>query len=156
MAKTNSQEPRTSVTELKQWLPHRPPMVWVDAVLSHSVSGGVTETAVNEDSLFLSDKAVAPIFLLEIMAQSYGFVRVLQVLSELLPKQDVPKNTFLANVRNAEFFVTELSPELQVGAVIRTVVESGRSFGPLTVAKVRCESLEGRCLARAELKVFSE
>ena len=92
-----------AVSDLFQYLPHRPPMVWVDQVLEVGKNDqgiyGRCRVNFKEDSLYLNARGeLRGSAAIEFTAQAYGYVRALyHVLNNI---DDTPSRTYLTGVRS--------------------------------------------------------
>lgn len=138
------------VEELAMYLPHRPPMVWIDTVERLSSTGGVCSVRSHKNAHYFDKSGIRWSAPIEWMAQAYGFVKAAQVATGLLPLSEQPKITFLAQVKDAEV-LKELSDENFFIEVMLT-----RALGPMSLVTgtVRDESRE--VVAKATLKLFAQ
>ena len=146
------------ISELQQYLPHRPPMVWVDRVLEvgSNEKGVYGVCSVQKDSqrLFLNkDGKLKGSAAIEFTAQAYGYARAFyHVLNGI---DNTPTKTYLTGVRScsADFksFSSEKLKDLRVG------IQLTRELHPLVFIKGRIY-LEGEelTLAETEVQVYAE
>lgn len=135
---------------LLEFLPHRPPMVWIDSVLNLKESVGTCQVVVDRARDYCDENGVRPSALIEWMAQAYAFSGVLgELRAGRTPKI---KKAFLAGF--SQFEVLDQS-ELQRVELFEVVVEKKREFGPITLVSGAVHS-NGVCVARAGLKLYSE
>jgi len=146
-----------STLALREALPHRPPMVWIDEVTSLHTQGGECALTVQAGALYLGPAGLRRSSLIELMAQAYGFVRAARALTgTIAAAEQAPKRAFLAAIQNAEFFRSESAASLQPGARLRVTVEGERQLGPITMFTAQVRSSSDQVLASARLKVFAE
>ena len=61
------------VSDFEDCVPHRPPMVWVDDILSASDSGGECLIRVRRDALYCVNGRIEPMNCIEWIAQTFAF-----------------------------------------------------------------------------------
>ena len=139
---------KISTVELQPYVPHRPPMIWVDEITDVTETGGVGVTYVKEGELYLSKGAVRPSVYIELVAQTYAFIQSVRLKQSGIDKVD--RRALLVAVK--DFGMTKNKP-ITAGAELKIEVTRGREIGPVTVVqgKVTCN---GETLASGELKVF--
>jgi len=85
------------------------------------------------------------------MAQAYGYICAYQISAGIGPKRQAPKLTFLAQIRNAEFL-----NDFPTTGTLHICMAKVRELGPLTLARGKVQTPEGKVLATAELKLYAE
>ncbi|MCC6137346.1 MAG: hypothetical protein IT287_01845 [Bdellovibrionaceae bacterium] len=138
-------------TDLYSYLPHKPPMVWVDTVLSFDSSGGNTDVTLKEGGHYFTDGVLRPSSFIEFIAQSYAFTN-LAFRRNSGETHAVHTKTYLAAIKDFHF---EKKMNLQPGEKIFIKVKKARVFGPITIVKGECHHNE-ILVATCELKVFNE
>lgn len=86
------------VAQMRAILPHRPPMVWIDDILSGTYEGGICRTTPVEESLYLSEGAFLKYTGIELVAQAFGFSRGIYELSKNASANE-PARAFLVGIR---------------------------------------------------------
>jgi predicted hotdog family 3-hydroxylacyl-ACP dehydratase len=132
-------------TELVDWIPHRPPMVWIDEVVEISPDSAVCRANVLPQCF--SDGKFRPSTYIEWMAQAFAFSEVARGLQSI-PKL---KNAFLVGITKAEF---EEFPITEKSFLVR--VKKTRELPPLLLFDGSVEKPTGQVIARASIKVFAE
>lgn len=148
-----TQPTRIPVSELSEWVPHRPPMVWVDAVVRSEGSEGECRVALSADAAYACQGRIRPSSYIEWIAQAFGFVQA----AALIGKDDAsrPERVFLAAVKNFEL-VRSLGPlEPLIGKELSIQVKKTHQIGPVALVLGSVLDWNGELLARAELKLFA-
>lgn len=144
---------------LAEWLPHRPPMVWIDEVMAFDQKSGEARLCLVEDAHYMDEKGLRPASLIELIAQSFGYVHVCQKLElARAGKPSVPvTKAFLCGIRDAQFSDSLLSSPPQAGTRLVIRVGNIKTFGPIqSIDGQVCLADSGEEIASANLKVFSE
>ena len=139
-------------------MPHRAPMLWIDSVISWTAEGGCCQTMLKDSPLlFNSDKHLRPAMLIELMAQSFGFVRAAQIQSTASELAAASlKKAFLAAFSNAILPSGKTLTSIHPGDVVDIFVSDFRELHPLTLFKGCVRDSAGIVLATASLKVYGE
>ena len=146
------------VSELFEYLPHRPPMVWVDRVLDvgKNETGiyGVCTVLQDEEALFLTpDGKLNASAAIEFTAQAYGYVRAMyHVINNI---DDTPSRTYLTGVRSCNADFKDLTQDQLKD--LRVSIQLTRELHPLVFVsgKVFLEK-ENKVLAETEVQVYAE
>jgi predicted hotdog family 3-hydroxylacyl-ACP dehydratase len=144
-----------SVNQLQEWMPHRPPMVWIDQVIQATKNSGECSLRIKSEGYYQSEAGVRQSSLIEWVAQSYGYVSAVQVGLGLRQVNQQPKQVFLAGLRDAQFFCRTDEDELRPGKLVKIRVENSREIGPLTLFDGSVISESGKTLFKVNLKVFA-
>lgn len=92
------------VKDLLEYLPHRPPMVWVEEVIEmgeiENRFYGSCWTDVSEPSLYCVDGRIKGSVAIELCAQTYGFSKA--CFHHVNNIDDTPSVTYLTGVRDCE------------------------------------------------------
>ena len=145
------------VRELEEWIPHRPPMVWIDEVVTASAAEGVCRVVLRSDALYMrANGVVRPSSMIEWIAQAYAFVRAAQSKLHLISVDLKPKRAFLVAVTNARFEYLTKPEQLTGVKVLHVRVRNERDFGPLSLVDGCVLTEAGEVLATAKIKVFAE
>lgn len=137
-------------TELYPHLTHRPPMVWIDWVISVEETCGTTTTQLKTDGYYNTDGIFRPSSLIELIAQSYAFTSLVYCLQQNTPPTS--QKNYLVAIKDFKLLTNTLP---QAPQEIRTEVQRKRVFGQITFISGQCY-LNDRLLATGDLKVFSE
>jgi predicted hotdog family 3-hydroxylacyl-ACP dehydratase len=141
-----------STTALAEYLPHRSPMRWVDEVVSVDATSGVCAVRFDSKAHYCDENGeLRATAFVEWMAQSYGYVKATQVALGLVNIAQVPKVTFLAQIRNAK-----LPTKIGQHTSFQVKVMCTRILGPLSLVSGTVSDANGTVLASAELKLYAE
>lgn len=144
---------------LAEWLPHRPPMVWIDEVMAFDQKCGEARVRLAENAYYMGENGLRPASLIELIAQSFGYIQACQRLERAKAGQPTNPVTkaFLCGVRGARFAANLQESPPQAGATLVIRIGSIKTFGPIqSVDGEVCDAESGEQLASANLKVFSE
>ncbi|HEX5656828.1 MAG TPA: hypothetical protein VFX59_06520 [Polyangiales bacterium] len=133
-----------SFPPIEQLLPHRPPMLWIDAVTWHH--GDSIRCALQiRDQVFVVNGEVDPVVSIEWMAQTVGALVGLYDHSQ----EQVPRPGYLIAVPEAEFMVDRFVVGDQLDLHAR------RTWGDSTLASFEARvERDGKVAARAQLSVY--
>ncbi len=135
--------------------PHRPPMVWIDDVVSYGETAGECLVRVKEDSLYMDPEGLRASACLEFIAQAYGYMSIAWRIYEAQPNAKPLKRAFLASIKDAKTCEPDRLREVRVGDELRVKISGVRWMGPITM--FGGEVLRGNeVLASAHMKVYSE
>src|SRR5690242_13635939 len=90
------------VKEIEPYLPHRPPMVWIDDVLVFSEKAGECRVILKPDGHYFGLEGLRATSCLEFIAQAYGFISVCHHIYIMDPNSKPLSKAFLASIKNAE------------------------------------------------------
>jgi predicted hotdog family 3-hydroxylacyl-ACP dehydratase len=140
-----------NVAQLRAVLPHRPPMIWIDEILSGSHEGGICRTIPSHDSLYVNSGTFLKYTGIELVAQAFGFSRGVFELSKN-PGAAEPARAFLVGIRTN--FMQSI-PANAGNLLIETRLF--REMPPLLLVDgiVRSEST-GEEFLKVQLKLFFE
>lgn len=143
------------VSRLFPFLPHRPPMVWIDEVLWVSkgeLSGECCVYLESSGHYFGPNQTLRQSSFLEWMAQSYGYVCAARMIIDNIGVTRT--NTFMAAVKNLEFL--EDSSKIKALSKLKIYVELIRELGPMSLVSAKVTSDCGKITyAKAQLKLFA-
>lgn len=140
-------------SELEAWLPHRPPMVWIDEVGETSDSGGNCYVTLKANGLYLTDGSLRATSLIEFLAQGFGFVAAAHKIRLGADSPTALSKAFLVAVTQCELADTF---DVSAGARLEIKISDVKSVGPIQIFKGQVSTAAGRTLCTASLKVFSE
>jgi predicted hotdog family 3-hydroxylacyl-ACP dehydratase len=139
------------VEDLADYVPHRPPMLWIDEVLEVSEDGlsGKCALTVKEDALHQQSgvKKFAP---LEWIAQAYAFISA----HSMKGRGEKP--------RAAEMFLAAMTDvrltdrERKTGERFEILVRRTHSVGPFSLLEGQVFDATGESIAQAQLKVYCQ
>lgn len=141
-----------AVKDLMEYLPHRPPMVWVDEVVSADAVEGVCRIHLSKEAGYMGPGGVRASSAVEWMAQAYAYTRVCYARSAGAPGQKNLSKAYLVGIRQLEFTSTKIPTEGSLIVRVKTV----RDLEGLTLLSGRVETSDGQLLASGTLKVFSQ
>jgi predicted hotdog family 3-hydroxylacyl-ACP dehydratase len=141
-----------STEALRAYLPHRPPMVWIDRVTQLTTLGGECEVDISQAALYWDSDAQqilasAPV---EWMAQAVGFCRAAAALRDFPERPPALAEAFLVGIRD---FETKLLGGVVGGQCLQVRVELIRELAPLVLVKAEVWHA-GHQISRAVLKLF--
>src|SRR5687768_16243919 len=84
------------VAKLSGFLPHRPPMVWVEEVVEVDETGGLCGLSLEASAPYLTDGKIRRSSYIEWMAQSFAFVEACRKPNDRL------ETAFLVGIRDLE------------------------------------------------------
>jgi predicted hotdog family 3-hydroxylacyl-ACP dehydratase len=138
--------PLIRLEEVLERAPHRPPMVWIDEIVSLEPPECVV--VLREDAHYMSADGLRASSCIEFIAQSLGYTS--------LAKSSQPlKRAYLAALRDVRFAEPAVFRALRPGSRLHVHISSVRHFGDLCMLDGRVTHCETE-LCRAQLKVFSE
>jgi predicted hotdog family 3-hydroxylacyl-ACP dehydratase len=142
-----------SVKHMQAFLPHRGPAIWLDSLLHTEANHGVGVVRLKENAHYFNDSKLQESSCIEWAAQTMGYTLA---LNEVMQVQKVAQatRTFIAEVRNAEFYFDQHKEKLKPGADIETHVRCTHDFGPLRVIEAH-SYVNKELLAKINMKVFS-
>jgi predicted hotdog family 3-hydroxylacyl-ACP dehydratase len=144
-----------SVKEVEKYLPHRPPMVWIDEVLAFSEKSGECRLRLQADAHYLDAGHLRPSCCLEFIAQAYGFISVCHHIYILDPRSKPLSKAFLASIKDAVLPTAEVLETVGPGDEIRIVISGVRQMGPIVLFQGRVARGD-LILCETEMKVFKE
>ena len=135
---------------LLDYIPPRPPMVWVDRLLKFGPDGGIGVTVVNKNALYMTDNELRSSACMEFVAQTYAFNNA-AVLKAAGAPVDPNRRAFLAAINDFKILEWPTFPE---GAELITEVKKERQFGLISIITGRI-TWGDTLIATGELKVYS-
>jgi predicted hotdog family 3-hydroxylacyl-ACP dehydratase len=144
------------VADIIPYLPHRPPMVWIDEVLHFSEKSGECRVRLSAEGHYMGDLGLLrPTSCLEFIAQAYGFISVCHHIYILDPNSKPLSKAFLASMKDAKLPSDEALNSIKPGDVLTITIAGVRQMGPIVLfnGRVDCGDLE---LCTAQMKVFKE
>lgn len=140
-------------SQLMDWIPHRPPMIWVDAVARYDAQGGECFVHVKEGSLYMDANGLRASSLIEFIAQSYGYIGVCNALEMSRDKVKKATKAFLVAITQTEFGdCSRVAP----GMTLRVRIGNAKQVGPITLFDGQVIAPDGLLLLKASLKVYAE
>ncbi len=135
--------------------PHRPPMVWIDAVTEYGATAGECVVRVKKDALYMDPDGLRPSACIEFIAQAYGYMSIAYRIYESQPNAKPLKRAFLASIKDARTCSPERLHDVREGDELKVKISGVRMLGPITLFNgqvIRGDEL----LCTAQMKVFSE
>ena len=133
-------EPLAQGLALLDYLPHRPPIILVDALLEATVQSAISCFTIQDSTLFIQDGRFQPAGLLENMAQTVALSAGWQA-----PAHESPSVGYLVLIKNAQIHGCPT-----IGTTINTHIEVQHQLGTLTVVQGRVYQAD-EVLAEAQL-----
>ena len=146
-----------NTNDLGEWMPHRAPAVWVDQVNSVTAEEGECRVYLRPDANYSGpDGFVRDSSFAEWIAQSYGFISAVQVLSGVVPTIKKPETTFLAQIQDFVPPAESLRIADDGKDWVDVRVRRTHQLGPIALITGEVISSSGKSLAKARLKVFAQ
>jgi predicted hotdog family 3-hydroxylacyl-ACP dehydratase len=140
-----------SVHELSKAIPHRPPMIWLDEVLSASADGGVCAVELSPTALYArGDGYCLDFAAIEWIAEAYGYARACHFYGSGDESYGL-RRAFLVGVGQLD-----LLQRLPARGRILVEVGTTRLMAPLVMVKGRIRDEAGTVYAEAQLKLYFE
>ena len=134
-----------SFPDIRTLLPHRPPMLWLDAVLAHEADEVRCGLTLRDDHVFVARGEAEGVVAIEWIAQAVGALVGLRDHARSV----VPRPGYLIAIPQAELFVDAF----RVGDVVE--VTARHTWGDDTLGSFEGEVRHGDTLAaRAQLSVY--
>lgn len=145
-----------SVQDIWEFVPHRPPMVWVDKVTAYRSTGGETSVRLKIDGQYMNERGtLRQSSYLEFMAQSYAFTKVCHREFSGDPINQSPKRAFLASFNEAVFAERSVIDSVKPGDELQIEVAGVRAMGPIILFKGKVKR-GAELLCEGRIKIFSE
>jgi predicted hotdog family 3-hydroxylacyl-ACP dehydratase len=143
------------VKEIEKYLPHRPPMVWIDEVISFSEKAGECRVRLQADGHYMDRESLRSTSCLEFIAQAYGFISVCHHIYILDPNSKPLSKAFLASMKDARLPSVDILSQVQAGDQLSITVQGVRQMGPIVMfhGQVKKGDL---VVCQAQMKVFKE
>ena len=137
---------------LESWLPHRPPMVWVKKILWSDEDGGECLVDLNEIPLASTDGFLRQSSMIEIMAQSFGFVMA-HYHYHFKSQYTGFKKTFVISYKKMSFSQYNIKDT----QTLRVKVNKEREISTIAFVNGKVSSNDGNIIyCEGQLKLFSE
>lgn len=141
--------------DIQHYIPHRPPMVWIDEVTEYRADGGECLITLRGDGLYMSRRGLRAPSCLEFIAQAYGFCWIAYVTRIQDPGASPMARAFLAAFKDANFAAPERLSRVKAGDQLVVRISNRRPMGP--IAAFKGEVLhQGEVIAAAQMRTFSE
>lgn len=150
-ALTDHRRKPVPTSELADWLPHRPPMVWIDDVVQCDDDIGECTVRLKDDGLYFSEEGLRATSLVEFIAQSFGYISACR--SRESGETRKTSKAFLVSIGSAEFGD---STQVRAGDVLRVRISNVKRIGPITLFDGQVLLASGSVLGKASLKVYAE
>lgn len=140
-----------STKDLAEYLPHRPPMVWLDHIIEYTASGGTGRLRIAADGYYLTNGSFRPASYIELIAQTFAFSQA-AYFRNLGHPPDKDIQTLLVAIKN---FIVHKEANFTAGDELKIMSHKLRELGPITM--LRGEVYKGsELLAEGEIKVFTK
>src|SRR5688572_24826851 len=120
-----------AVKALESFIPHRPPMVWVNNVLWANETEGEGEVVVDPQAHYCHGNTIRPSSFIEWVAQSYGFCRA--AYNHQKGINAVLKKAYLAAFQDFTFPSRAIAATPKTRLIIHTKVI--RQLGPISLVE---------------------
>ncbi len=143
-------------SELHAYLPHRPPMIWVDEVISYANAGkgphGICRVDIGRDRGFRGgDGKIRTSAIVEWIAQGYGYVKAANRRAEGFGTAGFGR-AFLVGITDCDVDLSSLS---EADQAVHVHVRELRDMHPAYVVEGKVTSVDGaRHFGQARIKVF--
>ena len=145
---------RIHVNEVLPFVPHRPPMVWVDEILTFSATSGECLVELKDTGLFLGPEGLRPTSCLEFIAQAFGFCSVAHD-RQTAPEAPPLSKAYLAAFSQVTFAPREQFKNLRPGDQVHLRFWDLRKIGPIRAFRGEA-AFNGQTLCAGVLKVFCQ
>jgi predicted hotdog family 3-hydroxylacyl-ACP dehydratase len=142
------------LSEILPFVPHRPPMVWVDEIVKFDESSGECRVTIKKDAHFLGPDGLRPSSCLEFIAQAYGYCSMAYTRMKE-PESGPLKRAFLASFKDATFTTPDLMGRVKEGDQLQIKFFGVRQIGPITMFNGQALH-DGEILCETQMKVFCE
>jgi predicted hotdog family 3-hydroxylacyl-ACP dehydratase len=144
-----------SAQDIYKYIPHRPPMVWIDWVTRYSAVDGECLVDVKKDALYMGAEGLRPSSCVEFIAQTYGFVWICYVTKVLDPTSKGMSVAMLAAFKDVKFAAPEVIQGVKQGDRLVCKISGIRAMGPIT--SFQGEVWKGDILlTQAQMRTFSQ
>lgn len=143
-----------NILDVLPYVPHRPPMVWVDEIAKFEATSGECIIHMKAGGTFLGPDGLRKSSCLEFIAQSYGYCSVAYDHS-VDPNAKPLKNAFLASFKDVVFADASVFAKVKIDDRLHVYFSDVRKLGSIVVFNGRALH-NGAELARANIKVFCE
>jgi predicted hotdog family 3-hydroxylacyl-ACP dehydratase len=142
-----------STSDLKGYLPHRAPMVWIDEVGATTDTGGLAYVTLKPDGLYFSEGVLRPTSIIEFLAQGFGFIAAAHKVRLGNNTAPAVQRAFLVAVTQCQLHDTAAATP---NSRLIITVSDVKQLGPIQLFKGQVTTDLGTVLGTASLKVFSE
>ena len=137
---------------LQTYLPHRPPMIWIDRVLKATSLGGTCDLLLCPTALYFQSGKLIPSAPIEWIAQAAGYCAAARIHSGITVGYKKLGQTFLVGIRDAKLpDLSSLQPEDRLVIEIEIV----KQLAPLALVKGTIAS-KGQEICSMVLKVYGQ
>lgn len=144
-----------STSELVSWIPHRPPMVWIDEVLSYGPEGGECVLILKDDGHYMTNGKLRASSLVEFIAQTHAFVEVCNIVKA--DAQAAPlTEAFLVSITDAIFEDLDQYPEILSDKKLFIQTGPARKLGAITVFSGSVRTSANNQICTANIKVYTK
>jgi predicted hotdog family 3-hydroxylacyl-ACP dehydratase len=144
------------VETLKEFLPHRPPAIWIDEVTSFGANDGECKVVLRPDRPYVTDGFVRNSSFVEWIAQSYGYISACRMLAGLPNSQinQQVQSAYLVGIR--EFKILGQPLRVLGGETLRILVKKTHEIGPLILVEGSVIDGSARLHCKGQLKLFAQ
>jgi 3-hydroxymyristoyl/3-hydroxydecanoyl-(acyl carrier protein) dehydratase len=136
------------------FVPHRPPMVWIDEIINFTETSGECLTVIRADAHYMSATGLRESSCLEFIAQAYGYCSMAFKRANN-PGSPPLKRAFLASFKDAKIVGIERLQAIKAGDKISTKFSGVRQIGPITMFNGQAIH-DGEVVCETQMKVFCE
>lgn len=142
-------------SSLLKYVPHRPPMLWLDSIVSYDDDDGICRVRLQADAAYMDENGLRPSACIEFIAQASGFITICYNVFGPGTNSGVLKKAFLAAVKDCVLPTREILDQIKVGDELTVRIHRSRLMGPISV--IEGEVTKGDLkICSANLRLFSE
>ena len=138
---------------LAPWIPHRPPMIWIDEVISFGPKGGECLVHLKSDAGYLTRGKLRPSSLFEFVAQAQAFVGICCAM-EQGSAEVAFREAFLVAVTDANLEDWRDFKDAEPGTTLTVKVSAPRSLGPINIFSGSVWTSDNICIGSTKMKAF--
>lgn len=143
-----------NIRDVLPFVPHRPPMVWVDEIMTFEATSGECRVTMRDGAHFMSPDGLRSSSCLEFIAQAYGYCSV-AYSRQKDPNSPPLKKAFLASFKDVIFADGDRIRQVKAGDHLLAKFSGVRQIGPITMFN-GVAIHDGTVICQAQLKVFCE
>ena len=144
----------SNIRDVLPFVPHRPPMVWVDEIVTFDETSGECRVVMLDGAHFLGAEGLRSTSCLEFIAQAYGYCSV-AFSRQKDPNAPPLKKAFLASFKDVVFADSARIAQVKVGDLVQAKFSGVRHIGPIALFNGVAVHA-GEVICQAQLKVFCE
>lgn len=144
------------VQDIWQYIPHKPPMVWIDQITDYGATAGECIVNIKKDAHYMDGEGILRASsCVEFIAQAYGFMSICYRVYESQPNAKPLKRAFLASFKDVDFCPEETMRAVKDGDRLVVKISGVRAMGPINLFQGQVFKGD-QLLCETNMKVFSE